>query len=957
MTGNFGSSRQISPDTSRYDQLYSILSNVIPKERLIRDPLRTFAYGTDASFYRLIPKLVVRVRSEAEVIWTLKSCRERQIPFTFRAAGTSLSGQSISDSVLIQLSRQWNRIQVSTDGKTARFEPAVLGGEANGALAKFQRRLGPDPASIDAAMIGGIAANNSSGMCCGNVQDTYHTLASARIVFPDGSVLVSDSEESRMLFRSEHSDFVNQVHRLAIRVRQDTRLSETIRHKYRIKNTMGYSLNALIDFADPIDVITHLLIGSEGTLGFMSELTYNTVPDPSFRATSLMFFSNMHLACEASSRLSQTQVAAVELMDWQSIHAVEGKPGIPEYFSGFDNKAVALLVEVRAESDEGLHELSNQVNTILASCSPCSPVSFTTNKAESKQLWDIRKGLFPSLGSARQSESTIIIEDVAFPIAELSAAAVDLRDLLNRHTYSEAVIFGHALQGNLHFVFCVNFNSEDEVRRYASFLDDLATLVVTKYGGSLKAEHGTGRNMAPFVQREWGSAAFNVMREIKHIFDPDGLLNPGVIINDDSHAHISNLKATPRTHAIIEKCTECGFCERTCPSKDLTLTPRHRIAAWREISRLNASGEDPRRLKQFRKAFTYAGDRTCATDGLCATFCPAGIDTGAFIKELRASDHSHIAHVLADVAAGHLNLVLSSARLLLDVVNIMHLILGTTAMTRIATFLRKASGNRLPEWNPLSETAAPQRLCSTTPGAVDNVIYFPSCVSRLFGPSPNGSFPDSQNLRIQSLLSKAGFTALYPLNFENLCCGMAFQSKGYSKQADRKTSELVEALTQVSNYGEYPILIDTSPCAFRLESYLGNNRALELYDINKFLMERIAPRMRLKRMPVSVAVHVPCSVRKSAQQDQMVQLARLCAERVSVSESIPCCGFAGDRGFTNPELPASALINLKQSLPSDCQAGYSSSRTCEIGLSLHSGINYQSIAYLVDEAIKGAQNS
>jgi D-lactate dehydrogenase len=936
----------------RYDDLYGILSRSIPEERLVRDPLRTLAYGTDASFYRLIPKLVVRVQSEAEVVSIVRACAGLDIPYTFRAAGTSLSGQALSDSVLIQMSRLWNGIHLDADGTKARLDPAVLGGEANRALACFGKKIGPDPASIDSAMIAGIAANNASGMCCGNIQDTYHTMSSVQLVLTDGSILDTGSAESRRIFLAENHDLVSKIDALAKATKANPVLSKRIRSKYRIKNTTGYSLHALIDFDDPVEVIAHLLIGSEGTLGFISEITYNTVADPPFRATSLVLFADIHSACNTSHRLSKSPVAAVELMDRQSLRAVENKPGIPAYFRTLEENVTALLVEVQAESTNALQSRIEDIGGILAECNPLEAVSFTEDKLQSKRLWEIRKGLFPSLGYARQNGTTIIIEDVAFLPEHLADAAVDLRRLFEKHHYHDAVIFGHALQGNLHFVFCVDFNRKAEVDQYAAFLEDIASLVTEKYNGSLKAEHGTGRNMSPFVEREWGAEAFAIMREIKQIFDPQNLLNPGVIVSNDPQIHISNLKRTPASHPAIEKCTECGFCERTCPSRHLSLTPRQRITAWRDISHLTATGKDRKRLRQMRREFDYAADQTCAVDGLCATLCPLGIDTGAFIKELRNADNSSIAQLLAGIISKHFGAALSLSRTLLAMANTAHSILGTSAMVRFTSDLRKLSGNLFPAWNAWLPKPASRTSQLGTSRTSDMVVYFPSCVSRLFGISAGSPYADSQNTRIESLLTKAGYTAFYPDDLDNLCCGMAFSSKGFAIQADNKLGQLTAALIKVSQNGKYPILIDTSPCAQRLKEYESNYPSLQFYDISNFLNEFVVPRVQFQKRPGTVAIHVPCSLRKTAQGNRLLDLARMCAEHVCAPDSTPCCGFAGDRGFTNPELTASALVSLRPSLSADCHTGYSTSRTCEIGVSLHSGISYQSIAYLVDEAIK-----
>ena len=934
----------------RYDLLYRDLSRTIPQARLIRTPLRTFAYGVDASFYRLVPKLVVQVQSEAEVINTVRACADHGTPYTYRAAGTSLSGQALSDSVLIQISRLWDGIDISSDGLLVRCQPAALGGRVNRALAGFQRKIGPDPASIDSAMIGGMAANNASGMCCGNIQDTYHTMDSIRVVFSDGSVLDTASPLSRNKFAKERCNLVEKIEKLARRVKSNAALVKHIRHKYRIKNTTGYSIHALIDFDDPLEIIAHLMVGSEGTLGFISEITYRTVPDPPYHGTALILFPDIRAACKATSFLARTQVAAVEIMDRYSLGSVKDKPGIPESLRTLGDDTTALLIEVAGSDERERQKLVDEVNSVLAQ-QPVVPLSdFTFEKFESKRLWEIRKGLFPLLGQTREPATTIIIEDVAFPPETLAEAACDLRRLFQQHGYDDAVIFGHALQGNLHFVFCVDFNRQAEIEKYAKFMDAMTRMVTEKYDGSLKAEHGTGRNVSPFVEREWGEEGSAIMREIKSLFDPQTVLNPGVIISDNPRNHIANLKRTPVSNPIIEKCTECGFCERTCPSRNLSLTPRQRIAAWREISRLMTTGEDRKALRELRKEFDYAGDRTCATDGLCATLCPLEIDTGAFIKEVRAKRHSSYEQLLASAAGKHLATAISISRALLHTANAAHSLLGTHAMTRFTRILRRLFMNSVPEWNqwlprPSSKSSPPDNSAGE-----DKVVYFPSCVSRLFGTFPGSPYADSQNVRIEKLLVTAGYSFIYPARLENLCCGMAFASKGFPQQAEKKMEQVTEALIAVSANGKYPVLVDTSPCAQRLKASRALHPGLRVYDISDFLMDFVVPRVRFRKRSGSIAVHVPCSVQKSG-QESLIALAKLCAENVRTPDSTPCCGFAGDRGFTNPELTASALVTLKPDLAPDCELGFSTSRTCEIGLSLHSGISYQSIAYLVDESI------
>ncbi|MEJ2170337.1 MAG: FAD-binding and (Fe-S)-binding domain-containing protein [Desulfobacterales bacterium] len=763
------------------------IRKTIPEARIISDPLRTLAYGTDASFYRLVPKVVVRAESESEVISVLQTAHAMGLPVTFRAAGTSLSGQAITDSILLIAGTKWKNYEILDGGARIRLQPGIIGARANQHLAPLGRKIGPDPASINSAMIGGIAANNASGMCCGTAQNSYQTVESLRIIFADGTLLDTSNDDHRQAFARHHDDILSQVSRLAADVCADAALCARIRQKFKIKNTTGYSLNALVDYQDPFDIIVHLMIGSEGTLAFISDIVYNTVVEHPCKATALMSFANIRDACRSVERLKTTPVNAVELMDRAALRSVEAKKGMPGYLKSLPPAATALLVETRA-ADEA--ELQRHVAVILQTldCMPqasndqktasgksasfppmeCAatilPVQFTDNVEEYTGLWNIRKGLFPAVGAVRQVGTTVIIEDVAFPVNHLADATASLQQLFKKYHYHEAIIFGHALEGNLHFVFTQDFSRREEVDRYRRFMDDVCHMVVDTYDGSLKAEHGTGRNMAPFVEMEWGAQAYALMKAIKDIFDPRHLLNPGVILSNNPQLHIQNLKPLPPAHSIIDKCIECGFCEDHCPSKDLSLTPRQRIVIQREIARLKATCDNPRRLEDLEKGYRYLGEQTCAADGLCAVSCPVEIDTGAHTKVLRSQDvASPRFQAAADWTAAHFDLVAAMLRTGLKLTGLIHRTLGTRAMRQLTGLARALSGTRLPAWTPFM----PQGINTPRIPLADcrfsrQAVYVPSCINTVMGPAMGD--PDQRPLHqvIVKVLYKAGFGVVYP---------------------------------------------------------------------------------------------------------------------------------------------------------------------------------------------------
>ncbi|MFO7713548.1 FAD-binding and (Fe-S)-binding domain-containing protein [Desulfosarcina sp.] len=949
-----------------YRLFYDQLKSFIPESRMATDPLRTLAYGTDASFYRLVPRIVVRADSEAEVVRVLKQAGRQHIPVTFRAAGTSLSGQAISDSVLLVAGESWQQWEVLENGYKIRLQPGIIGARANGILAPYGRKIGPDPASINAAMIGGIAANNASGMCCGTSQNSYRTVDSLRIVLADGTILDTGDADSRKAFQSTHGHMLARLDELARRVKADASLAERIRTKFKIKNTTGYSLNAMVDFSDPFDIITHLMIGSEGTLGFISHIVYRTVASPPYKATALMMFPRINEACRSAEQMQTLPVAAAELMDRASLGSVEGKAGMPAMIRGVSPTTTALLVETQAAD---FSNLSTHIQAIadaldsrvtmrttdggkthewgLTGTGLASPAVFTDNAGRSDDLWRVRKGLLPSVGAVRQPGTTVLIEDVAFPIQSLAPATLDLQDLFAKHGYREAIIFGHALAGNLHFVFSPNFGHSAELDRYAGFMEDIAHMVVDVYDGSLKAEHGTGRNMAPFVEKEWGSNAYGLMQAIKAIFDPENLLNPGVILNPNPKVHLENLKPLPPVDPLIDACMECGFCESHCPSRSLSLTPRQRIVIQREVARLTADGSDARRLAELKKEYGWYGEATCAADGLCGVACPVEVDTGKFTKTFRSRMVKGQPYQwLADRAADYFGPLTAGVRVGLKAADVLHRSIGTKTMTRLAGSMRRLSGNRLPAWVPsLPTAAAPPRAQSTGKGD-RAVVYFPACVSRTMGPAAGDPLVDPLHVVTQRVLRRAGYRVIHPARVDGLCCGLPFESKGFFDQANRKSDQLEKVLLVASDNGRLPVLCDTSPCLERMRRTFGPQ--LTLFEPVEFTATHLLNRLTFNRTEGPVALHITCSARKMGLDKAFMAVADACAETVVVPYGIECCGFAGDQGFNVPELNAAALSGLKAAV-AGCKAGYANSRTCEIGLSHHSGIAYRSIMVLVDQ--------
>ncbi|HJZ39938.1 MAG TPA: FAD-binding and (Fe-S)-binding domain-containing protein [Bacteroidales bacterium] len=925
------------------------IRSLIPASRIFTDPLYTLAKGTDASFYRLVPGMVVRVENEAEVIHVIRCCSESLIPVTFKAGGTSLSGQTVTDSVLVEIGDRFTGFHATDNGRLVDLQCGITGGLANVRLSGYGRRIGPDPASINSAKIGGIVSNNASGGAFGISNNSYNTLHGMRIIFADGTLLDTRDRDSCKLFSENHAGMLEKLQHLSYRVKSDPVLSKRIRHKYEIKNTCGYGVNALLDFDDPFDIISHLMVGSEGTLGFISEVTLATVEDFPLKATSLIFFPSVRHVCEVIGRLKDCSIAAAELMDRNALRSVQNNPGMPEDLKTLPEETAALLIDTGAHTQEILDSQVNKILSVLSGIQTILPVNFNTDPVLYEKLWKVRKGLFTSAAATRPAGAACIIEDLTFRPEVLADALADLRALLIKYGYTDSVIWGHIMDGNIHFVIMPDFQKTGSLKHYSRFMQEIVQLTVHRYDGSLKGEHGTGRNMAPFVREEWGDELYQVMHEIKKIFDPENLLNPGVILNDDPEVHLRNIKSFPVADETIDSCIECGFCESNCPSRSITLTPRGRIVVFRELIRLSSTGNYNSTYSYLRKKFRYDGDATCATDGLCALTCPVEINTGKLIKDLRFIHNSRFSNAVADFAAGHMKLVTGVVRKLLTLVGIFHRLSGTRIMSFISIRLHRYSGRKIPLWNPYMPLGT-QPVIATTTGnnRPEQVVYFPACINRAMGKSADYGREPALVHKTAGLLGKAGFDVLYPENLADLCCGMAFSSKGFKKQAGMKARELEAALLKVSDNGRIPVYCDMSPCLLTMKETLDTR--LKLFEPVEFILRYFPGRLAFRQVPRTVALHSTCSNTRMGLDKKLAVLAGMCAREVIVPDDVGCCGWAGDRGFTHPELNASALKSLKSQLRPDIQQGYSSSRTCEIGLSQHSGISYKSIVYLVDEA-------
>ncbi|MCI1020520.1 FAD-binding oxidoreductase [Microbacterium sp. C5A9] len=913
-----------------------------------------FARAHDASHYLLIPDAVLSPQDAEGVARAFAAARAAGRTLTFRSGGTSLSGQGVSGDILVDTRSAFRDIRVDDGGALVRVGPGATVRQVNTRLARYGRKLGPDPASEIACTIGGVVANNSSGMACGITENSYRTIDSLLLVLPSGTVVDTGASDALDRLTAAEPAVVAGLRQLRARLLASPEHTEIVQRQFSMKNTMGYGLNSLLDFDDPVKILEHLIIGSEGTLAFVAEARFRTVEVRPHIATGLLVFATLADAMAALPQLVTQGLATIELMDAASLRVAQGLADVPAAIADIAVEGhAALLVEVHASDPDELTAAADAALAEFARLPLASPPRLTTDAAERASLWLVRKGLYTAVAGARPSGTTALLEDIVVPVDRLLVTCERLIDLFAAHDYDGSVIFGHAKDGNVHFLLNERFDDPESLARYRRFTADLVDLVLSQ-GGSLKAEHGTGRIMAPFVRTQYGDVLTDMMWEIKRLIDPSGILNPGVILSDDSESYLHDLKHVPTVESEVDRCVECGYCEPTCPSKSITLTPRQRIVLRRDMAWAEEQG-DADLARELRADYDYEGVQTCAVDGLCGVACPVDINTGDLVRRLRAEESSRLEDGLWDVAAKNWGAVTRVGGVALTVADAMPapLVTGVTALGRAVLGADTV---------PLYDKALPRG--GSTPPKPENradaqVVFFGACIGTMFGAEGGG---EGSRDALRALLDRAAIPVTVPDDAGGLCCGTPWKSKGHLTGYDRMTDRVLASLWQASRQGEIPVVCDAASCTEGLHTMLAKAAAahpeysgLVIEDATTYVVREVVPRLTVATRLRSVAVHPTCSTTALGATTALTALAAAVADEVYVPDDWGCCAFAGDRGMLHPELTASATaaetaeLTAADAARDGFDAFVSANRTCEIGMTRATGKPYRHVIEILEE--------
>ncbi|MGW8783582.1 FAD-binding and (Fe-S)-binding domain-containing protein [Streptomyces sp. NPDC055796] len=948
------------------EPLRTELSGLLGAEKVLWKVSDLVRYASDASPYRFLPQVVVVAEDIDDVSAVLSYAHGRGREVVFRAAGTSLNGQAQGEDILVDVRRHWAGVEVLEEGRRARIRPGTTVARANAALARHGRVLGPDPASAIACTLGGVVANNASGMTAGTTRNSYRTLSSLTFVLPGGTVVdTADPLADEELAHAKPA-LCRGLMEIKREIEADPELVSRIRAKYEIKNTTGYRLDAYLDGATPVEILRGLMVGSEGTLGFIAEVVFDTVPLDRELTSALLFFPSLPAAAAAVPLFNEAGALAVEVMDGNTLRASVSVEGVPADWAGLPKDTTALLVEFRAPDEAGRARYERRAAEVLAGLDLVAPAASITNAftRDTKTIngyWTARKAFVTAVGGARAPGTTLITEDFAVPPSRLAEACEALLALQAEHGF-DAAVAGHAAHGNLHFLLAFDASKPTDVERYGAFMDAFCRMTVERFDGSLKAEHSTGRNMAPFLELEWGPKATELMWRTKRVVDPDGLLAPRILLDRDPRAHLRGLKTIPRVEAVADPCIECGFCEPTCPSEDLTTTPRQRIVLRREMMRQQ---QGSRVLEGLLDSYGYDAVDTCAGDSTCKLACPVGIDTGALMREFRHRRHGPREERAAELAAQRFKAVEGAARLAVAAAD---KLAGPPADRAGKRLLEAVTGaarkavrpDLVPRWLPQLPGAAAGKLPRTERvGAA--AVYYPACVNRIFG-GPAGRPGPSLPEAVVAVSERAGKPVWIPGDVAGTCCATIWHSKGYEAGNRLMANRIVEAAWGWTAGGRLPLVVDASSCtlgiAHEVVPYLtDDNRALHaeltVVDSLVWAADELLPHLEIRRTVGSAVLHPTCSMHHLGDVAQLRAVAEACAREVVVPGDAGCCAFAGDRGMLHPELTASATEREAAEVTSRAfDAHLSANRMCEVGMDRATGRSYYSALLELERATR-----
>ncbi|MBX3324761.1 MAG: FAD-binding and (Fe-S)-binding domain-containing protein [Nitrospira sp.] len=590
----------------------------------VKDDVPTItAYAVDASIYRISPKAVVLAESEDDMAATIRYAVSRGIPLTPRAAGTNLTGSAIGSGIILDVSRLNRILEVNREERWARIQPGIVLAELNKQLSSQGLLFGPDPSSGDMCKLGGMIANNSSGphtLRYGSVKDnvrnlrlclTSSTWIEARAYRLDDPAL---ERVLTMVPALRDVLVLTQAHAELIAAKRPT----------VSKNSSGYNLFGLADgLAQGLFDLPKLFVGSEGTLGVVSEATLTLAEKPAATLTALIHFRSLEEVGEAVPQLLTLQPSALEIMDANTLNLIgRGQHGIPQ------DAAATLLLELDADSEAvDLHAQAEALGVICRPYRLASAPTLAFDAERREQLWKARKALYPTLYRFDPKKKPInFVDDVVVPAQRISDLIRYLEEFFDGQQIPVA-IFGHIGNGNAHIVPLLDVNDRGDFHKMVQTYQEVHSTVLNRFGGSICGEHGDGRIRAELVKTMFGEELYDLFVQVKRVFDPGNVLNPGIKLSNASFTdHIDYTR-------LSKSCATCAKCNAVCPVYDVFQSEDMSSRGWFEI----VTSKDYSYLNSKRVV------EACLNCKSCRTICPAGVDVSDLILRKRAEHPNRLA--------------------------------------------------------------------------------------------------------------------------------------------------------------------------------------------------------------------------------------------------------------------------------------------------------------------------
>ncbi len=870
------------------------------------DPVTRALYSTAACIYRVVPLGVVFPRSQGDVAAVLRYCSEGRIPVTARGAGSGVAGQSLGKGLVLDFSRYLDHIiELDVEEGWVRVEPGVVFGSLNRHLESYGLVFPPDPSSGEFCTIGGMLANNSGGARSVMYGTTEDYVLSTRVILPGGRGFLADRRDPR---KDECDEWTRALADIL------ERNSELItRGKPRTtKNASGYNVWEALD-KGTVDM-SRLVVGSEGTLGVFTEARLKLVPLPRSRVTAMFCFASLEEMAESVCEIKMTGASAIELID-RSLMDLLSCPESSYLLAGLpEEKEAVLLVEFSGQEIEQAEEKADACLHIVRASGLSNGYKLAVDREDQDKLWEIRdraSSIFRLIH--HPSKPLRFIEDGVVAVDNLPEYIKRLREILDAHGM-KATIFGHAGDGNVHVNPLVDLTRAD----FRDVMRDVAGEVVStvkELGGTLTGEHGDGRLRSPFLRRFYGDGLYDVFSDIKRVFDPDGILNPGIIVGQEVEVDITeNLRYgySPTRNPFpvdlgevkieADKCHGCGSCRVYCPPFTGLMTEeataRSKANLLREVLIGEVISDDTMSDSSFKDVMGL-----CYNCKLCTTECPSQVDipwlailarsTGSRQKGFSLQDRFLMSsgdYSSPGLRVSKLSNVLLRNRLARG---IMELAVGLHKDRRLPLF----DGGGLDDFS-----------IGTVGYTRGDVIYFPGCFASYH--SRAGEYRDSL-----ALLRALGYRVKV---IDGVCCGLARLTIGDLEGFKRRAGNLIDRIDEVTQNGG-KICFSSPSCLMCVREeyprYLEGVRAREVASRSLDILELIDEGGEHLWMGgevdtgvEDVFLHVPCHLSTNGLRHTFLRvMSNVPGVRVA-DVNDRCCGLAGTFGLRKERYEQSMKI-------------------------------------------------